>query len=124
MITWDSLLQADDGPLHLPRLDLPLDVHLAGHHGPQQGSVGPVHHRHRVAGGDEEVGWLAVALEHRQGGDGVSPGHGVHQAVVTNLQLDLLESPRHGSAGPGPLAVDIHDGEAALQLRDNVRGRS
>ena len=118
---WDGLLQTDDRPLHLPRLHLPLYVHLVGHHGPQQRSVGPVHHRHRLAGGNKEVGWLAVALEHLQGGDGVGPGHGVDQAVVAHLQLDLLESSRHGSAGPRPLAVDINNGEAALKFRDNIR---
>ena len=74
-----------------------------------------MHHSHRLARGYEEVGWLAVALEHLQGGDGVGPGHGVDQAVVPHLQLDLLESPGHGSAGSGPLAVDVHYGEAALQ---------
>ena len=74
-----------------------------------------MHHRHGLARGHEEVGGLAVAAEHLQLGDGVGLGHGVHQRVVPHLQLDLLQRPGHGRARARPLAVDVHDGEAALQ---------
>ena len=129
-VTWDGLLQCDGGPLHLPGLHSPLHLHSrlesqyeecacclhhVLHHGLHQGGVGPVHHRHRLARGYEQVGWLALALEHLQGRDGVGLGHGVDQGVVADLQLDLLESPGHGGAGPRPVAVDVHDGEAALR---------
>ena len=74
-----------------------------------------MHHRHGLARGHEEVGGLAVAAEHLQLGDGVGLGHGVHQRVVPHLQLDLLQRPGHGRARARPLAVDVHDGEAALR---------
>ena len=74
-----------------------------------------------------------MAPEELQGGDRVGPRHRVQQAVVTNLaqanrifilghkeffclQFYLLERPGHGSAGPGPLAVHVHDGQPTLYI--------
>ena len=64
---------------------------------------------------NEEVGWLAVSSEHPELRDSVRPSHGVHQAVVTNLQLDLLKSAGHGGAGACPLAVDVNYSQSTLK---------
>ena len=49
-------------------------------------------------------------------GNGVGFGHGIHQAVVPYLQLDLLQGAGHGGAWTRPLTVDVNDCQSTLKL--------
>ena len=116
---------------HLASQNLLLQLHLLWHHGPHQGSVRSVHHSYRlslmeisfvlntfteVTWSHEKIGWLAVSSELLQLGYSVGLSHGVHQAVVPHLQLNLLESAGHGCARTRPFAIDVDDCQTTLKV--------